>query len=102
MPIIKEEQTQIDRYTKELTDKLEQVGLAALADLKPGRIEYGIGSVGFAINRRTKGGPVDHDLPVMAVRGPGDTLRAVFVSYACHCVTLSDNKISGDWAGYVQ
>ena len=26
--------------------------------------------------------------------------RAIYVTYACHCVTLSDNKISGDWAGY--
>src|SRR5205085_11082255 len=25
-----------------------------------------------------------------------------YVSYACPCVTLSDNKISGDWAGYAQ
>ncbi|MCA9064147.1 MAG: hypothetical protein KDA96_13840 [Planctomycetaceae bacterium] len=26
--------------------------------------------------------------------------RAVYVSYACHCVTLSFNQINGDWAGY--
>jgi hypothetical protein len=24
------------------------------------------------------------------------------MSYACHCTTLSHNKISGDWAGYAQ
>ncbi|MGB7156568.1 MAG: neutral/alkaline non-lysosomal ceramidase N-terminal domain-containing protein, partial [Tepidisphaeraceae bacterium] len=102
MPIVKEEQEHIDRYTKELTDKLEQVGLAALADLKPGRIEYGIGSADFAINRRTPGGPVDHDLPVLVVRGADERLRAIYVSYACHCVTLATNQISGDWAGYVQ
>jgi hypothetical protein len=31
-------------------------------------------------------------------------LRAVWVSYACHCTTLggSDNFICGDWAGYAQ
>jgi hypothetical protein len=29
-------------------------------------------------------------------------LRAVYVNYACHCVTLSHNKISGDWAGCAQ
>ena len=29
-----------------------------------------------------------------------ETIRAIYVSYACHCVTLSNNKISGDWAGY--
>src|SRR5207244_1381212 len=57
--------------------------------------------VGVPINRRTKGGPVDHDLPVLAVRNPDGSLRAVYLSYACHCVTLSNNKISGDWAGFV-
>ncbi len=101
-PIPKEHQERIDRYTAELTDKLEQVALAALADRKPARLTWGIGAVGFAINRRTKGGPVDHDLPVLVVRDPQNKVRAVYVSYACHCVTLSNNKISGDWAGYAQ
>jgi hypothetical protein len=32
----------------------------------------------------------------------GDAIRAIYVSYACHCVTLSNNKISGDWAGFAQ
>jgi putative membrane-bound dehydrogenase-like protein len=102
MPIPPEHQARIERYTRELTDKLEQVALAALADLKPAKLEFGVGAVDFAINRRTPGGPVDHDLPVLAVRGPDGALRAVYVSYACHCVTLADNQISGDWAGYVQ
>jgi hypothetical protein len=62
----------------------------------------GVGSVGFAKNRRTAGGPIDHDLPVLAVRDPDGKLRAVWASYACHCVTLSNNKISGDWAGFAQ
>jgi putative membrane-bound dehydrogenase-like protein len=101
-PIPKEHQEHIDRYTAELADKLEQVALAALADRKPARLAWGIGSVGFAVNRRTRGGPVDHDLPVLVARGRDGTVRAVYVSYACHCVTLSDNKVSGDWAGYAQ
>src|SRR5205807_5760249 len=92
----------IDRYTAELIDKLEKVARAALADRKPARLSWGIGSVGFAVNRRTKGGPVDHDLPVLAVRDLQGKVRAVYVSYACHCVTLSNNKVSGDWAGYAQ
>src|SRR5262249_31575096 len=29
-------------------------------------------------------------------------VRAVYASYACHCVTLSNNKIGGDWAGFAQ
>jgi putative membrane-bound dehydrogenase-like protein len=102
MPIPKEHQERIDRYTAELTNKLEKVALAALADRKPARLSWGIGKVDFAINRRTKGGPVDHDLPVMVVRDLRGKVRAIYVSYACHCVTLSNNKISGDWAGYAQ
>jgi putative membrane-bound dehydrogenase-like protein len=102
MPIPKEHQEHIDRYTSELTDKLEKVALAALADRKPARLNWGIGKVGFAINRRTKGGPVDHDLPVLVVRDLKGKVRAIYLSYACHCVTLSNNKISGDWAGYAQ
>ncbi|HEV2947542.1 MAG TPA: neutral/alkaline non-lysosomal ceramidase N-terminal domain-containing protein, partial [Gemmataceae bacterium] len=62
-PIPKEHQERIDRYTAEFTDKLEQVALAALADRKPGQLSWGIGTAGFAANRRTKNGPVDHDLP---------------------------------------
>src|SRR5262249_38853360 len=48
------------------------------------------------------GGPVDHDLPMLVVRDLKGNVRAIYVSYACHCVTLSNNKLSGDWAGYAQ
>jgi putative membrane-bound dehydrogenase-like protein len=102
MPIPKEHQEHIDRYTAELTDKLEKVALAALEDRKPARLRWGVGQVGFSVNRRTKGGPVDHDLPVLVVEDLKGKVRAVYVSYACHCVTLSNNKISGDWAGFAQ
>src|SRR5687768_12021276 len=99
-PIPPEHQEKIDRYTRELADKLEQAALAALADLKPATIESGIGTHALAMNRRTPGGPVDHDLPVMAIKNADGSLRAVYLSYACHCVTLSHMKISGDWAGF--
>lgn len=88
------------KYTDELETKLVDVAIAALADSKPARLSWGIGKVGFAFNRRTPGGPVDHDLPLLAVHEPDGQLRAVFTNYACHCVTLSDDFISGDWAGY--
>ncbi len=99
-PVPPEEQQRIERYTRELTDKIEQAALAALGDMKPARLAYGIGKVGFAINRRTRGGPVDHDLPVMSIAEPGGKVRGMWVNYACHCVVLSDFKVSGDWAGY--
>jgi putative membrane-bound dehydrogenase-like protein len=102
VPIPPDHQEHIDRYTREFTDALEKVALAALADRQPAKLSWGIGTVGFAANRRTKGGPVDHDLPVLVVRDPKGKVRAVYLSYACHCVTLSNNKVSGDWAGFAQ
>src|SRR6185436_10036271 len=99
-PIPAEHQANIDRYTREFTDKLEQVALAAIREIRPSRLAWSVGTVKFAANRRTAGGPVDHDLPVMVVRDLEGKTRAIYFSYACHCVTLSHNKISGDWAGY--
>ncbi len=94
----------VARYTKELTDKLEQVALAALTDRKPGRLAWGEGQVGFAANRRTAGGPVDHALPVLAAYDRDGELRAVVANYACHCTTLGGefNQFCGDWAGFAQ
>lgn len=102
VPIPPEHQANIDRYTAEFVDKLEEVALAAFAEIRPARLSWGNGKVTFAANRRTKAGPVDHDLPVLAVHETDGKLRAIYFSYACHCVTLSDNKISGDWAGFAQ
>jgi putative membrane-bound dehydrogenase-like protein len=98
------EQAAIDRYTRELTDKLEQVALDALKARRPGLLSWAQGRVDFAANRRTPGGPVDHALPVLRVTDPDGTLRALVVNYACHCTTLDpkENRISGDWAGYAQ
>jgi hypothetical protein len=93
----------IERYTRELTDKIEQVALAALADRQPAQLAWGVGQVGFAANRRsfpTK--PVDHELPVLRVTSPEGKVRAIFTSYACHCTTLSIDSIHGDWAGCAQ
>jgi putative membrane-bound dehydrogenase-like protein len=102
MPIPSDHQEHIDRYTQEFAQALEKAALAALADRKPAWLSWGVGTVGFSRNRRTPGGPVDHELPVLAVRNLEGKVRAVYTSYACHCVTLSNNKVSGDWAGYAQ
>ena len=101
-PIPDEEAGRVRRYTRELTDALEAVALQALAQRRPARLSWGIGNAGFAANRRTKGGPVDHDLPVLFVSGADGQLRALFLSYACHCTTLGGdfNQVCGDWAGY--
>ena len=99
-----EHQEKIDQYTVELTDWMESVALEALANREPSQLTWSIGELGFAKNRRTEGGPVDHSLPCLQVRGVDGTLRAVWASYACHTTTLAgtDNHICGDWAGFAQ
>lgn len=101
-PIPAEHQTHLDQYTEELIVDLVEVIRAALADRQPATLQWATGEVGFAINRRTVGGPVDHSLPCLIVRATdaAQTIRAIYTSYACHCVTLSQNYLSGDWAGY--
>ncbi len=104
MDIPPEFQVHIDRYTKELTDKLEKIALLALKDRKPSTLSWGQTTAGFAANRRTKGGPVDHDVPILKVTGTDGKIRVLLVNYACHCTTLADtpNQICADWAGYAQ
>src|SRR5206468_4110859 len=51
-PLPKAQQEHIDRYTRELTDAIEKVALAALADRRPGRLAWGTGSADVAANRR--------------------------------------------------
>lgn len=94
----------IARYTEELSQKLEQVALAAVESIRPSVVKWGQGQAGFAKNRRTEGGPVDPSLPVLSVSDPDGRLRAVLVNYACHGTTLGGdmNKIHGDWIGEAQ
>lgn len=96
-----EDHAQVGAYTRFFIDRLEEAALLALKDRRPARLAWGQGRAGFAKNRRTAGGPVDHDLPLLRVTSPEGKLRAVLVSYACHCTTLGGeiNAVHGDWAG---
>ena len=104
MDIPAADQAHIDRYTRELIDKVEKVSLAALKDRRPATLAWGQDKATFAANRRTKGGPVDDDLPFLVVTDTKGNLRAILANYACHCTTLGGNftQICGDWAGYAQ
>ena len=103
MDIPPEHMTAIERYTRELTDNLEKVVLAALADRKPATLAWSVGKVGFAANRRSFPlKPVDHDLPVLRATDADGKVRAIFTSYACHCTTIGIEEIHGDWAGVAQ
>jgi hypothetical protein len=103
MDIPAEHMPAIERYTRELTDHIEKVALAALADRKPATLAWSVGKVGFAANRRSfPMKPVDHDLPVLRATGADGKVRAIFTSYACHCTTIGIDEIHGDWAGCAQ
>jgi len=99
-----EHQAHVERYTRELVDAIEKVALEALKNRKPGRLSWAQGRATFAANRRTKGGPVDHNLPLLAVTDAKGKLRALLANYACHCTTLGGefNQVCGDWAGFAQ
>lgn len=94
----------IAQYTDQLSQKLEQVALAAMEDRRPALVAWGQGQAGFAQNRRTPGGPVDPSLPLLRVTDLDSKLRAVLVNYACHGTTLTGdvNQVHGDWMGEAQ
>lgn len=107
-PIPTDQQQRIDAYTRRLIDQLEHIAESALKDLRPSRVEWTVGEVDFAINRRAQKvgltGPVDHSLQTLRVVSPSGELRAVLVRYTCHAVALfgDNNRVLGDWPGYAQ
>ena len=103
MDLPNEQWETINRYTSETAEKMVKVALEAVGKARAGELYWGMGKAGFARNRRTEGGPVDHDVPVLAAKVDGKW-TAVLANYACHCTTLGGgfNKTCGDWAGYAQ
>ncbi len=112
-----EQQSLIDQYAKFLHEKVVAVVGDAIADVQPSQLAWGTGQATFAVNRRenkpydkaaewrtagTLKGPIDHDVPVLAIRDLQGGLRGVVFGYACHSTTLSVTKWSGDYAGYTQ
>ncbi len=104
----------IKEYKATLTDKLVTVVGEAIKTIKPAKLSWGIGEADFAVNRRNNKpeskvpeliktnklvGPVDHELPVLAVYGADDKLRAVVGGYACHATVLGLYFVSADWPG---
>lgn len=108
-PLNEEHLRVVRRYTGWVLDEIVKVIGQSMERLSPARLSFGQGSAGFAVNRRRVRtgkrhlpGPVDHDVPVLAVRGADGALRAVVFGYACHATVLSDYQINGDWPGFAQ
>ncbi len=106
----------IKEYKSALIDKLVSVVGEAIGSMQPAKLSWGIGEAGFAVNRRTNKegqikkliedhklvGPIDHELPVLAVFSDDGKLRAIVGGYACHATVLDTYVISGDWPGAAQ
>jgi hypothetical protein len=101
-------------YTTSLPDRILAVVNEAVANQKLARLAWGTGQADFAVNRRenkepavpdlrAKGqlkGPVDHDVPVLAVRDADGKLLGIVFGYACHATVLSYQKWCGDYPGF--
>jgi hypothetical protein len=106
----------VKQYSVQLVDNIVAVVGEAIDSLVPSRLSYATGLATFAVNRRNNPeakvpqlrtsqslvGPVDHDVPVLAVHGADGKLRAVVAGYACHATVLDTYKISADWPGVAQ
>lgn len=105
----------VEKYNHELQEKVVRLVGDALKELAPARLSLGRSEAHFGVNRRVLGsngyrigvnpaGPVDPDVPVLAVESPDGRLCAVVFGYACHNTTLTGEfyRFSGDYSGYAQ
>jgi len=109
-----EHQALITAYAGKLEENISGVVGMALETMKPAHLSWGSGRATFAVNRRTNRegkvpqlraagqlkGPVDHDVPVLAVRDVEGILRAVVFGYACHATTVGLYQWNADYPGY--
>jgi hypothetical protein len=103
-------------YTAELDSKIVSLVEKAMAGLASAKVSWGTGHSTIAVNRRNNKetdvprlreqgallGPVDYDVPVLAIRRPAGELAAVVFGYACHATVLSAYDWSGDYPGFAQ
>ncbi|MFB3826659.1 MAG: neutral/alkaline non-lysosomal ceramidase N-terminal domain-containing protein [Bryobacteraceae bacterium] len=94
----------VRRYLPFLLDATVDTIGRAVRGMTPATLHWGQGLAGIAVNRRRAvhrawPGPVDQDVPVLAVKSPAGELRAVVAGYACHATVLNDYQIGGDWPG---
>ncbi len=116
-PLDDRQRTLIDMYSEALEKTVVAAVTEALVYSRPATLSAAEGQTDFAVNRRNNResevpslreqgkelkGPVDHDVPVLAVRSPKGALRAVVFGYACHATTLSFYQFSGDYPGFAQ
>lgn len=103
-------------YSRIVEKTIVETVVESLVQMTPATVWAGQGTCGFAVNRRNNSekdvpdlrrrvalkGPVDHSVPVLAVRTPNGSLRAVLFIYACHATTYKCDQWSGDYPGFAQ
>lgn len=115
-PLNPERITRIEEYSARFETEIIKITGQALRNLEPVTLKHGIGITRFGVNRRENkpygdvpkliaanalNGPVDPDVPVLAVY-KNLNLKAVVFGYACHSTTLSFQQFSGDYSGFTQ
>jgi neutral ceramidase len=105
-----EQEAVIRRYTARVLGQIVDMIGQAIRDLAPADLAFDLGSAALGVNRRRLSaglrhlpGPVDQDVPVLRVRAPDGSVRAIVFGYACHATAApADYMIGGDWPGYAQ
>lgn len=116
MLLDEEHRRRVVDYARLLEDAVVQVATVARMRMEPCTLHATSGECSFAVNRRNNPeaqvpelraagklvGPVDHSVPVLAVRDAGGKLKTIVFGYACHATTLSGYDWCGDYPGYAQ
>lgn len=101
-------------YTAQLEKRLIALAGEAIGKLAPAELSYSEGTCDIAVNRRQNSeakiaearaagkveGPVDHRVPVLAVRDASGKLVSAVFGYACHATVLGLMQWSADYPGY--
>jgi hypothetical protein len=106
----------VDKYTQSLKDDLLKVIRLAIQNLAPANLAFNTGQTEIGINRRafTAGGvviginpdgPVDNQVPVLAISDTNRYLKGVLFGYACHGTSLGGDDyylVCGDYMGFAR
>lgn len=110
------QQKLVREYAEFLPRQIQRAVAQAQQELAPALLSWSIGRATFAVNRRNNKepdvpklkdagelkGPVDHDVPALAIRDHRGGLRGIVFGYACHATVLNFMQWSGDYPGFAQ
>ncbi len=116
-PLAEEDLQPIKEYSRSLEKTAVNTIGVAMSSLRTVVLTTAQGETGFAANRRNNKeqevpgrleaglaltGPVDHAVPVLALRDESGRTVGIVFGYACHNTTLDSYSWCGDYAGFAQ